>query len=52
MADEKPAKGDDKVTVFMRPHARGHKPRQRRQVDAETAERLVRDGHADYPKGS
>lgn len=52
MADEKPTKGDDKVTVFMTANLRGHKSGQRRQVDKDTAERLVRDGHAKYPKGS
>ncbi|MGZ5410425.1 MAG: hypothetical protein ACXWDJ_10565 [Aeromicrobium sp.] len=51
MADEKPAKADDKVTVFMRAGLRGHRAGQRRQVDKDTAERLVRDGHAKFPKG-
>ena len=50
MSDEKPA-ADDRVTVFIGANVKGHKRNQRRRVDAATAERLVRDGHAKYPKG-
>lgn len=44
--DKKPA--DDKVSVRMRPHARGEKPGKLRRLDKATADQLVRDGHARY----
>lgn len=48
--DEKPEKGDDKVTVVMRAHAWGEKAGQVRRVSAEDADFLVSQKHADLPK--
>ena len=44
-------KQDDKVTIFLIGKSRGAEPGARRTVDKATAERLVRDGLARYPKG-
>lgn len=41
---------DDKVTVIMRGHARGHKAGQRRRVSQAEADALVANKHADLPK--
>ena len=43
-------KSTDKQVIFLTGYSRGAKPGDRRTVDAATAERLVRDGLATYPK--
>ena len=44
-------KSDDKQVIFLVGKSRGAEPGARRTVDKATAERLVRDGLARYPKG-
>lgn len=44
------AESGDKQVIFLRGDSRGAKHGDRRTVDAATAERMVRDGLATYPK--